>query len=304
MKLVQKWDLSRKPLLYAMRAREFRDALSEDEYIQRNGVIYLSSFAKDHIHTYVLIDEEGTLCASCELLEVEFGVRVAEGVESRKGTLFASVLTPPEQRGNGYASHLMKEVMQIRAEDHGLFSDIDPSYYEKMGFHCETTSEYVIPAENFPKQTQIANAISLSAFHAGLIAFRNERLREMAASQVMFLPMLAFLEWHLERYRFYHSVRGRRLTHEPTWKSGCGHLLFAVPNPITQSLDCLWCVSNCAECMKVIGTLVSEHQLKSATLWASAAPMAGLEPHQKKPMLRISGISKPRLADTQPCDYW
>ena len=53
----------------------------------------------------------------------------------------ASLATAPQQRKNGYASLILKAVMALlRHENYGtkflLFSEINPKFYEKMGFEA------------------------------------------------------------------------------------------------------------------------------------------------------------------------
>jgi predicted acetyltransferase len=68
----------------------------------------------------------------------------------------ASVATSPEQRGKGYASLLLRAVMELHRFAQPdirfvLFSEIKPAIYERLGFH-------VLPAEyqRFPKSVAMA----------------------------------------------------------------------------------------------------------------------------------------------------
>ena len=69
---------------------------------------------------------------------------------------FASVATSPEQRGKGYASRLLRAVMELHRFAQPdmrflLFSEVKPTIYERHGFR-------VLPAEHqhFPKSLAMA----------------------------------------------------------------------------------------------------------------------------------------------------
>jgi GNAT superfamily N-acetyltransferase len=69
---------------------------------------------------------------------------------------FASVATSPDQRGKGYASRLLRAVMELHRFAQPdvrfvLFSEVKPSIYERHGFR-------VLPAEHqrFPKSQAMA----------------------------------------------------------------------------------------------------------------------------------------------------
>ncbi len=76
---------------------------------------------------FVLVDQEGTLYSSLIAYSL-----------SQNTTGIGSIATPPPLRKRGHASLLIAGVLE-RFEKEGfkktfLFSDIDPSFYEKLGF--------------------------------------------------------------------------------------------------------------------------------------------------------------------------
>ena len=90
-------------------------------------------WARKNYRTYVLM-HEGAIVSSCKLYTLIFQSR------SRLYTLggIGAVHTPESQRNCGYASAMMKEIIQIGKKEGMdamlLHSDIDPQFYGRLGF--------------------------------------------------------------------------------------------------------------------------------------------------------------------------
>lgn len=85
-------------------------------------------------YRYLALKRNGRVVCSCKLYTVQIGSR---GRSFKFGGLGA-VFTQPEERGLGYASELMEEVIELtHSSDYDgllLFSDIGPQLYEQFGF--------------------------------------------------------------------------------------------------------------------------------------------------------------------------
>ncbi|MCX6130601.1 MAG: GNAT family N-acetyltransferase, partial [Proteobacteria bacterium] len=79
----------------------------------------------------------------------------------REARCFGAVFTPEMHRRQGFAAQLLNWVMDYYARDHVqdflLFSDIDPKFYEKLGFCCLPSYQW---AWDLP-QSALANSEGL-----------------------------------------------------------------------------------------------------------------------------------------------
>jgi GNAT superfamily N-acetyltransferase len=112
----------------------WNEGLSRVAYAQWNRAQIRTPWARRHLQRYASIDERGQVLASAKLYR--FDVRVGD----RDGWMggIGAVFTPPEHRGQGHASALVKELV-VRAQREGallagLFSEIGSGFYGRLGF--------------------------------------------------------------------------------------------------------------------------------------------------------------------------
>jgi GNAT superfamily N-acetyltransferase len=112
----------------------WNEGLPRPAYSQWNRAQVKTPWARSHLQRYASIDEDGQLLATAK--QYRFDVRVGD----REGWMcgIGAVFTPPEQRGHGYASALIEELV-ARAQRDGallasLFSEIGAPFYERLGF--------------------------------------------------------------------------------------------------------------------------------------------------------------------------
>lgn len=108
----------------------------------------LASIQHSRAQWWVLRNENGVI-SSCGAYPLRlFG---PDGEREARG--FGAVYTVPEMRGKGCAAKLLRFVMDhyyaLGSSDFILFSDIDPGYYERLGFHRLSSWRWEIPAEPF-----------------------------------------------------------------------------------------------------------------------------------------------------------
>ncbi|MCK6522124.1 GNAT family N-acetyltransferase [Myxococcota bacterium] len=108
----------------------------------------LASLHHQRAAWFVGLDEADQLGASLGVFPITLfgpgGLRPAGAI--------GAVYTPAAQRGRGYATALLREVMAWSAE-HGvldwiLYSDIDPAFYERLGFVRVPSYEHHTPASD------------------------------------------------------------------------------------------------------------------------------------------------------------
>jgi len=112
----------------------WNEGLTRPAYQQWWDAQIRTPWGRDRLQRFALVDAAGRLLSSAK--RYRFGVRVG----TRRGWMsgLGAIFTPPEQRGRGYASRLIEELLdQDRREGvilAGLFSEIGPAFYERHGF--------------------------------------------------------------------------------------------------------------------------------------------------------------------------
>jgi GNAT superfamily N-acetyltransferase len=125
----------------------WNEGLLRPAYGQWNHAQVKTPWARSHLQRYASIDERGRLRATAK--QYRFDVRVGD----RDGWMcgIGAVFTPPEQRGHGYASALVQELV-TRAQREGallasLFSEIGAAFYERLGFTGVLLDEVTITVD-------------------------------------------------------------------------------------------------------------------------------------------------------------
>ena len=112
----------------------WNEGLSRPAYGQWNQAQLRTPWARRHLQRFASLDDRGQVLATAK--QYHFDVRV----DGREGWMcgIGAVFTPPEQRGRGYASALIEELVSRARRDGALlaslFSEIGSAFYERLGF--------------------------------------------------------------------------------------------------------------------------------------------------------------------------
>jgi len=110
------------------------EGLDRDAYARWYGAQLRTQWGKVHLVRVALVDDERHLLATAK--RYRFDARL----DGRAGFVsgLAAVFTPPDQRGRGYATALVEQLVEAErragALAAALFSEIGPSFYERLGF--------------------------------------------------------------------------------------------------------------------------------------------------------------------------
>ncbi|NNM98296.1 MAG: GNAT family N-acetyltransferase, partial [Candidatus Eremiobacteraeota bacterium] len=120
-----------------------------DTYVRHTLELASSGYGRRHYSTIGLYDGN-VLSASCKRYERELRV----GERTLKAVGIGAVFTPPEMRGRGYASAMLATLMD-REHAAGLdalflFSDIEPAFYETLGFLAFPSRVFSLRADDLP----------------------------------------------------------------------------------------------------------------------------------------------------------
>lgn len=110
------------------------DGLTREAYGRYNTAQSRTRWGAAHLRRLALVDDRGQVLSSAKRYDLR---AVLDGRETTVVGI-AAVFTPARMRGHGYAQHLIERIL-TGAEREGaqlavLFSEIDPGFYEGMGF--------------------------------------------------------------------------------------------------------------------------------------------------------------------------
>lgn len=279
--------------LGALRASAWKGIFSEEQFVTRNDRLYAHPYGRDHITTYTLKDDRSYLCASMDILDIDL---MAAG-ETLPGYLVASVITAPQDRKKGYASRLLNLFLDKFPQKPGvLYSDIGPPFYERMGFRAKLMRSREVEAAPGELGAPLA-------FEVGAERLRAERKKVARRGGAVVLPSPLWLDWHLERYRYFAEISQRSFPPHAFYQtSHGGHLLFAAPHFPASRLEVLWITQGCGDCQSVAKALASSHGLASVLWWDEALEAAAGK--TECPMIRLPGTQNSQFVDPQLCDWW
>jgi GNAT superfamily N-acetyltransferase len=122
----------------------WNEGLSERAYSQWNAAQMRTPWGRAHLQRLALVDDAGRLLATAKRYRYRVRLDGRVGWMSGIGALF----TAPLQRGKGYASQLVEQLLEIERKEGallaGLFSEIGASYYERFGFKAVPIDEVTV----------------------------------------------------------------------------------------------------------------------------------------------------------------
>jgi len=122
----------------------WHEGLSRAAYGRWNAAQLRTPWAREHLHRFALLDDGGRLLATAKRYRFDVQVNGREGWMCGIGAVF----TPPEQRGRGHASRLVEQLVDQERRDGALlaalFSEIDPAFYQRLGFEPVPFNEVTV----------------------------------------------------------------------------------------------------------------------------------------------------------------
>src|SRR5688572_9893575 len=138
------------PLLDEILALTFEiwhEGLSARAYSQWNAAQLRTPWGRAHLQRFALVDDTGRLLATAK--RYRYRVRL----DGRAGWMsgIGAVFTPAPRRGRGYASQIVERLLEMERRDGallaGLFSEIDPAFYQRLGFAAVPIDEMTVRVE-------------------------------------------------------------------------------------------------------------------------------------------------------------
>jgi N-acetylglutamate synthase-like GNAT family acetyltransferase len=125
----------------------WNEGLSRSAYGQWNAAQLKTQWGRQHLQRFALVDDRGRWLATAKRYRFEARVDDREGQVAG----IAAVFTPPDLRGRGYATTLIERLVEQERQAGtlaaALFSEIGPSYYERLGFAAVPLDEVTVNVE-------------------------------------------------------------------------------------------------------------------------------------------------------------
>ncbi|HUP57979.1 MAG TPA: GNAT family N-acetyltransferase, partial [Bdellovibrionota bacterium] len=178
---------------------EWGKPLAPAQFLERERRLLSVPWARKAVSTWFLEDESGDCLSSCETFRTESRFDGKPGVSHG----IASVFTESALRGRGHAARLLElvheKLLEPSCQAIYLFSDIDPAYYERLGFRARPAMDRVYaPEAGDPFERAQAAAIE-SFLGLDWSSLRGD-------SRFLVMPADGYLDWQLERERAYASL--------------------------------------------------------------------------------------------------
>ena len=125
----------------------WNEGLTRDGYARWNAAQMRTSWGRNHLQRFALLDDRGRWVASAK--RYLWPMRL-DGVD---GTMcgFGAVFTRPEERGRGYAGVIIEQLIERAAGEGaavaGLFSEIGEALYQRLGFVSVALDEVDVHVE-------------------------------------------------------------------------------------------------------------------------------------------------------------
>jgi GNAT superfamily N-acetyltransferase len=122
----------------------WHEGLTRRGYAQWNLGQMRTAWARDRFQRFALVDDGGEVLASLKRYRYDVRVSGRDGWMSGIGAVF----TPPDRRGRGYASELIRRVVDQSQHEGalvaGLFSEIGSDFYRRLGFETVPLEEVTV----------------------------------------------------------------------------------------------------------------------------------------------------------------
>jgi len=290
--------------LAPVRAAAWAGWMTAEQFAERNVRLYAHELSATRCHAYGW-RQDGDIVSSMELYDVRLGISDGRGGWSEEpAVLIASVVTPSEKRGRGYAGAMLEEYFRRNPSQNSvLYSDIGPPFYERFGFRAfPRYSTERAPGELVDSP---ARPISPEKFTQRLAERRRQLVLAAGVPGAALLPDAQWLDWYVERFRYFAEIADTPFFDRLFWKLDHGgeHLLAFVPHYPLRKLEALWVDTGCDECLAFGAGLAAEWGLTAFRYWSPRR----LSPKDKEecPMLRVPRLGTAAVyQNVQFVDWW
>jgi GNAT superfamily N-acetyltransferase len=187
--------------------------LTLDQYIDRERYLGEQAFAK-RLTCWVLLNEENDILSACETYKRPCMARIDGKLIQGDCMAIGSVVTPPRHRKKGYATRMLKLLKDQMHSMEGvisstLYSDIGPTYYDRLGWKCFKSVSLIYEAKQYPVQLEPLELLDIEEFLEKDVEGLGQSLAE---NEFVVVPTMDALEWLAARSKFYASIKDPQST--------------------------------------------------------------------------------------------
>jgi GNAT superfamily N-acetyltransferase len=125
----------------------WNEGLTRDGYARWNAAQMRTTWGKDHLRRFALIDDRGRWVATAKRYVWPMRLDGVDGIMCG----FGAVFTRPEERGRGYSNAIIEQLLDRAREEGatvaGLFSEIGEQFYRRLGFVTVPVDEVDVEVE-------------------------------------------------------------------------------------------------------------------------------------------------------------
>ncbi len=184
------------------RFAEWGAALSPAQFTRREERLISTDFYKNGGKTWALVNDTNEVLASCETDPIF----LQHQSDRRPGLVIASVVVPTQQRKRGYASELLRGVIDAesgRNDFYFLVSEVGAQLYGALGFRACPLEIMSIAVNSNCDAGPSLRVLELNA---------DETLRMLDIQSIrpgtILSPSREHIRWHWERTQIYHEFLG------------------------------------------------------------------------------------------------
>lgn len=247
--------------LDALRAGEWANRISPEEFVQRNTRLYQHPFGQTQIQTFGW-RVGNTWPATLDVLALR--AREKSGPLLEAG-LIASVVTRPEFRGKGYARKLLQGVTAEFSEAVlVLHSEVPPEFYERFGFECASVDSIEGASDGGAMKGE---PLERDAYCALVQA---QRLALCPAEGYFLEPDPGYVDWQLERLRYFAELRKTPFPDPGFFRvDSCGHPLGVAYNAVADVVEGLEVAGGCVPCEAFLARWTGLQGLRRWRYWGA-----------------------------------
>jgi len=290
-----------------LRADPWRGALQVDEFAERELRLQTHPCGRERLVTYVMKNDDGDVISAMDSVQVDLLIGAADGARTHPADFLLSVVTRADQRGNGFASRMIEKFYEHHGANLGiLFSDIGPKFYEQFGFVATPMGVVSrVPGESSGHWLKMGAPLSQEEWIDCVRDTRLKWVKEKGIGACVPLPDDCFLDWRVERYRYYAEVVETAFPSNIYWSiehKGNRTVICACPDFANSRLDCLWASSVDQTTTAFLAELAAKWKLKVYRLWVPGDDSRANE--KECVMLRpVAPFTSLTPLDIQLCDW-
>jgi hypothetical protein len=180
--------------------------LTWEQYIERE--MYLAGLPFSKGQTTWIYKVEDQIVSACETYNRPCIAKINGTIVRGECMSIASVYTPQKYRQKGYATSMLRNLLQdIKSRPNvmasTLYSDIGPNYYHKMGWEFTKSQSLVIHVDYTKEYPQTCSLVHYQAIDSIVVNIVDDLMSHMPNNSFAVLPTSECITWMFSRSMYY-----------------------------------------------------------------------------------------------------